>query len=143
MVNKKLFISTLIFSTLMLVTILFTFSTDTNTNKKITAYIEKIGWQIDNKPSNISHYKIPSDFDTVFQTYNEIQKKSGFNLETYKGKNITAYTYTVKNHKLSNNISVYVTILVYKNQIIGGEIFSTEQPVFISSLTDTNNLTTE
>lgn len=138
--NQKFIISTLIFAISILVIIILTFSIDKDTNEKITDYIHSIGWQIEENPSEIAHYKIPAEFDSIFNAYNEIQKRAGFNLENFKGKNVTAYSYLVLNHNKSKDVLVYITILIYNGEIIGGEISSNEQPGFIYEITNTTDL---
>ena len=138
--KQKFIISTLIFSIIIIIIIIFTFSVDKNTNNKITEYIESIGWQIEKNPTEIFHYKIPVEFDSIFNTYNIIQKKSGFDLTNYKGKNVTTYSYKIINHRLSNKNTVIITIILFKGNIIGADISSNEQPKFIYEITNTNDL---
>lgn len=138
--NQRFIISTFIFALIILIIIIFTFSIDKNTNNKITNYIESIGWKIEKNPKEISHYKIPAEFDAVFNAYNEIQQKSGFDLSKFKGKNVTSYSYRVINHRLSKTNTVYAAVLIYKGEIIGAEIVSQEQPGFIYEITNTKDL---
>lgn len=60
---------------------------------------------------------IPQDFNSVYEKYNEIQKKSVFDLSNYAGKPAKRYTYSIDDGKKA-------VILVYKNRIIGGHITS-------------------
>ena len=67
-------------------------------------------------------------FDAVTQKYNDLQKSQGFNLEKYKNKTVKRYTYTVSG--LPDNMSlpedgVLLTLLVYKDKIIGGDLYFT------------------
>lgn len=60
---------------------------------------------------------IPQNFNSVYEKYNEIQKKSVFDLSNYAGKPAKRYTYSIDDGKKA-------VILVYKNRIIGGHITS-------------------
>ena len=138
--KQNLIIPTIIFSIIILTVIIFTFSIDKNTNLKIIKYIESIGWKVEQNPNDISYYKIPVEFDEVFNTYNNIQQKAGFDLSKYKGKNVVSYSYKIINHRYSNTNSVYVTILLYKGEIIGGEISLNQNPGFIYEINNIKDL---
>lgn len=60
---------------------------------------------------------IPQNFNSVYNEYNELQKKCGFDLSKYAGKAVKRYTYSIDNGKAA-------VILVYKNRVIGGHIAS-------------------
>ena len=64
---------------------------------------------------------IPAQFDKIFGGYNEIQKRQGLDLSKYKGKEMMRYTYEIKNYPGTAE-PIYATILVYRDQIIGGDI---------------------
>ena len=141
--KPKFIIATLIFALIMLSVIILTFSIDKNTNAKITNYVESIGWIIENDPVKISHYKIPDEFDSVFNAYNEIQQKAGFDLSNFKGKTVASYSYKIINHELSSEHTIYATILIYKGEIIGGEISSGGSLGFIYEITNTKDIIPE
>lgn len=42
---------------------------------------------------------IPQDFNSVYEKYNEIQKKSVFDLSNYAGKPAKRYTYSIDDGK--------------------------------------------
>ena len=60
----------------------------------------------------------------VFERYNKLQKSQGCDLSTYAGKNVMRYVYKVENFPNATE-PVYATVLVYKSQIIGGDITDT------------------
>ena len=138
--KKKYIMSILLFSLIILTAIFLIFSSDRKTNLKNFEYIKSIGWQINENPNEISHYKIPEEFNEIFTAYNEIQKKAGFDLLNYKGKTITSYSYKITNHRLSEICDVYATVLVYQGEIIGGEISSKGENNFIYEITNTTDL---
>ena len=77
---------------------------------------------------------IPSEFSDVYENYNELQKKQGFDLSKYKGETAVSYTFTVigyvdKNGETQSNVQAHV--LVCDGKIIGGDIASTELDGFM------------
>ena len=73
---------------------------------------------------------IPSEFDTVYTGYNDIQKEQGLNLAKYKGKEVVRYTYSITNYENYEGV-VYINLLVYRNKIIGGDVCSADASGFI------------
>ncbi len=135
--NHRYIIATLCFAVIILILITAVFSIDNATNKMIVEYAATLGWEVNPTPAEISHLTIPKEFDTVFETYNAVQKSCGFDLEEFKGKQVSRYTYQVLNHKESQNVHVLLGILVYENRIIAGDISSTDKNGFMHAITET------
>ena len=68
--------------------------------------------------------RIPEEPSEVFQSYNQLQKSQGFDLSQYAGKTVMRYVYKINNFPDATE-PVYATLLVHKNQIIGGDITDT------------------
>ena len=60
----------------------------------------------------------------MFERYNNLQKSQGYDLTQYAGKNVMRYVYKVNNFPGATD-PVYATVLVYKGQVIGGDITDT------------------
>ena len=93
----------------------------------VIKFAENLGFSVET-PGETEEIKIPMKFDAVTQKYNDLQKSQGFNLEKYKNKTVKRYTYTVSG--LPDNMSlpedgVLLTLLVYKDKIIGGDLYFT------------------
>ena len=73
---------------------------------------------------------MPSEFDRVFASYNEIQKRQGLDLTKYAGRKVMRYTYEITNYEGEEG-KVYANILVYRNKVIGGDICSARVDGFI------------
>ena len=71
-----------------------------------------------------SQVRIPEKTTEVYDRYNALQKSQGFDLTAYAGKNVMRYVYKINNFPGATE-PVYATLLVYKNQIIGGDITNT------------------
>lgn len=63
---------------------------------------------------------IPKEFNKVYEDYNKIQKQQGFDLEPYKGKGATIYTYQIKNSDLGEN--VIANLIAYEDKLIGADL---------------------
>lgn len=95
----------------------------------IIEYINFYGYMVDPNCEK-SEITIPSKFGDVYNGYNELQKRQGFDLSKYRGKTVTQYTYRVLRHP-SGSQNVYIHLLVSNNKIIGGDISSTELDGFM------------
>ena len=100
------------------------------TNENRLSFLGQFGWEAKKEPVNSVETTIPSEFDSVFSGYNEIQKKQGLDLSDYKGKKVMKYTYEITNYPGYDG-RVYANILVYRNRVIGGDICSAEITGFI------------
>ena len=93
-------------------------------NDSRVAYLSEMGWQVDTTPTESGQVKIPQEQSEVFTRYNDLQKSQGYDLSPYAGKNVMRYVYKINNYPGATE-PVYATILVYKNQIIGGDVTDT------------------
>ena len=88
------------------------------------AYLKALGWEVTETPEESSQVKIPEEGSEVFDRYNTLQKGQGFDLSKYAGKKVMRYVYRLTNYPGSTE-PVYATLLIYKNQVIGGDITDT------------------
>ncbi|MBR4291458.1 MAG: DUF4830 domain-containing protein [Oscillospiraceae bacterium] len=87
-------------------------------------FLTSFGWEVASSPEESGQVRIPEEMSEVFDRYNKLQKTQGYDLSTCAGKNVMRYVYKVKNYPGATE-PVYATVLVYKNQIIGGDITDT------------------
>lgn len=87
-------------------------------------FLTDFGWEVTTSPLESSQVRIPSDASEVFDRYNALQKSQGYDLSQYAGKTVMRYVYKVNNFPGATE-PVYATLLVYKNQIIGGDVTNT------------------
>lgn len=99
-------------------------------NSDRLAFIEQFGWKVDATPLESVEVSIPEEFDKVYLGYNEMQKEQGLGLTKYKGKTVTRYTYNVTNYPDYEG-NVYISLLVYKNKVIGGDVCSADVGGFV------------
>ena len=93
-------------------------------NEGRVQFLRGFGWDVTASPTQSGQVKIPADSSEVFERYNTMQKGQGYDLSTYAGKNVMRYVYQVNNYPGATE-PVYATLLVYKNQIIGGDVTDT------------------
>ena len=86
--------------------------------------LEGFGWQVTTSPVESSQVRIPTEQSQVYERYNALQKSQGYDLSQYAGKTVMRYVYQVNNFPGATE-PVYATLLVYKNQIIGGDVTNT------------------
>ena len=96
-------------------------------------FLRQFGWEVEGDPADESEVTIPAEFDKVYQSYNELQRKQGFDLSKYQKKSVTRYTYRVTNYPDYDG-EVFANILVSKNRVIGGDICSADSNGFIHGL---------
>ena len=95
-----------------------------STNDDRVKFLRDMGWEVTTSPAETSQVRIPQEQSEVFDRYNALQKSQGYDLGAYAGKNVMRYVYKVENFPGSTE-PVYATLLLYKNQIIGGDITDT------------------
>ena len=118
---KKLIILFLLSSTLIL---------SAFTKPDIPAFLTSLGYEFsENFTGKI--FTIPYEFDMVYNNYNELQKEVGFDLSLYKGRECVMYTYEIHNHPFGD---CNANIIVYKGDIIGGDISSVNLDGFMTPL---------
>ena len=100
------------------------------TNEDRISFLAQFGWQVKSDPVESKEVSVPSDFDKIFMGYNELQKRQGLDLSKYKNKELMRYTYEVTNYEGYEG-TVYATVLVYRNRIVGGDICSADANGFI------------
>ena len=104
-----------------------------STNDDRVKFLADLGWEVTTSPAETSQVRIPQDQSEVFDRYNALQKSHGYDLSAYSGKNVMRYVYKVENYPNATE-PVYATLLIYKNQVIGGDITDTAAKGMIQGL---------
>ena len=101
-------------------------------------FLTDLGWEVSASPAESGQVRIPQEMSDVYQRYNDLQKSQGYDLTPYAGKAVMRYVYNVNNYPGATE-PVYATLLVYKNQIIGGDITNTAANGVIQGLKKQNS----
>ena len=92
-----------------------------SSNDARVKFLTDYGWEVTTSPVESSQVKIPSETSPVFERYNNLQKSQGYDLSKFAGKKVMRYVYKVSNYPGATE-PVYATLLIYKNEIIGGDV---------------------
>ena len=93
-------------------------------NDERVQFLKSFGWDVANSPVESTQVRIPEKTTEVFDRYNQLQKNQGYDLSHYAGKKVMRYVYQINNYPGATE-PVYATVLVHKNQIIGGDVTET------------------
>ena len=102
-------------------------------NDSRVRFLESQGWQVTTSPKEASQVKIPTEQSPVYSRYNDLQKSQGYDLTQYAGKTVMRYVYGIQHYPGADQ-PVYATLLIYKNQIIGGDVTNTAEKGAIQGL---------
>ena len=101
-----------------------TAATGVANNDARVAFLKSFGWEVTTSPVESGQVRIPEQTNDVFDRYNTLQKSMGYDLTGYAGKAVMRYVYKINNYPGATE-PVYATLLIYKNQVIGGDITDT------------------
>ena len=104
-----------------------------STTEKRTEFLASCGWEVDPMSEQEQTILIPEHFSAVYQSYNDLQLQQGYDLSDYAGRSCTMYTYAVLNYP-DKEQTVLANLYIYKNQIIGGDVHSTNLNGFMIGL---------
>ena len=102
---------------------------EVGTNAGRLNFLEQFGYSVNPEPLEIKDIMVPDEFDSVYDTYNDIQKAQGLNLVKYQGRKVTRYTYEIENYDFDGR--VMANILVYKGKVIAGDVCSLDGEGFV------------
>ena len=95
-------------------------------------FLTGFGWEVTTSPVESNQVRIPDKTSEVFERYNSLQKSQGYDLSNYAGTTVMRYVYKINNYPGATE-PVYATLLISKNQIIGGDITDTSAKGVIRS----------
>ena len=103
-------------------------------NDSRVKFLENLGWEVSASPVESGQVRIPEQQSEVFSRYNTLQKSQGYDLSQYAGKTVMRYVYKINNFPGATD-PVYATLLIHKNQIIGGDVTNTAAKGAVQGLT--------
>ena len=101
-----------------------TTSATVSDNDSRVTFLKSFGWEVTTSPVESGQVRIPTETTEVYDRYNQLQQTQGYDLTQYAGKKVMRYVYKVTNYPGATD-PVFATVLVYKNQIIGGDVTNT------------------
>ena len=107
-----------------------TVDTTAKTIEQQADFLKSYGYEAEKQPLLIEEIIIPSEFDDAYESYNNLQKISGFNLEKFKGYRVKKYTYLVTNYPDAKE-DIYANLLIYNGKVIGGDVSASSNDGFV------------
>ncbi len=116
---------------------------DGSTNSARIAFINECGWETDPSHCDLTEVRIPVEFDEVYEDYNGLQLKQGFDLRPHRAHSVKQYTYLIHNYRIEGSSTplpdIYANLLVEDGAIIGADISSGEAGSFTAVLKHKDN----
>ncbi len=119
-VSVFLALLTLLLVTLEVININSSATNSVLTNEDRVSAISMYGYDVSPDVVEVKEIVIPEKFNDVYENYNEIQIKGGFNLKNYSGEKVTLYKYQLRD---SANAE-FVNLIICDGVIIGGDVSS-------------------
>lgn len=103
--------------------------TNIRSNEDRVGFLSQFGWTVEAEPVLQEKVTIPAEFDSIFVSYNDMQKEQGLDLSRYKRKTVEHFRYQVTNFESGE--TVYANLLIYRGKVIGGDISSASMNGFV------------
>lgn len=98
-------------------------------------FISQFDVKVKGEPVETEEFRVPENFDRVIAGYNEIQKKQGLNIEKYKNKKVTRYTYEIEGYEHDGKkADAVVNLVIYKGTVVACDISSASPDGFVLPL---------
>lgn len=104
------------------------YSLQVQDSTKQIEFLSQFGLETDEASLVSDEVVIPANFNEGYTKYNELQKKIGLDLSNYKGVTAKRNIYKLNNYEKDGK-DYYVTLLIYKECVIGGHIGTKEYGV--------------
>ena len=88
-------------------------------NEERMEYIASRGIKTSGEPLSVEEVLLPEEPDEILLQYNEMQKKSGFDLSPYYGKTVRKYVYP-----LEDEAETFATLYIFEERVIAADIAS-------------------
>lgn len=105
----------------------------TNNDERVQ-YLQSLGWEIEEEPLESLQFLLPETLEEPYLSYNELQKKQGFDLAAACGKQVSRYTYRVANYP-NHPTGVQVNLYICEDIPIAGDVFCAGENGFQDVLT--------
>ena len=108
-----------------------------DTPESRVAFLSEAGYTVEETPVRTQEVRIPESFSEVYEAYNDIQKAQGFDLSKYRDKTVLQVVYQVTDYPVTGDEPVLVTLLIYKNKLIGADLSRGGPEGFLRPLLET------
>ena len=145
---KKILVAAALFGAVVLAAVLLLGSCSddgvplVNTKEERLEFLSSLGWEVDPESEREREVVVPETFDEIYESYNELQKKAGFDLTYYKGKTVKRFSYIILNYPSDKKDDIIkLDLLVFDGRVIGGDVYSPRLDGFIIGLEEVEDAT--
>lgn len=103
------------------------------TPEQRVAYLEALGWEAEPEPVEALRLTLPETLEEPYRSYNELQRRQGFDLTPYLGETLERYTYTVTNYP-NRPKGCQADLYIYDGAVVAGDVVCTGADGFIATL---------
>ena len=100
------------------------------------AFFRQFGYEVNESPTEVKEVVVPTEFDEMYNEYNELQKKQGLDLTDYKGVRVKSWSYEILNYPEFENTSGQIrgNLLTYNGIVIACDVSNIELDGFTEKL---------
>ena len=102
-------------------------------NAARAAYLQKLGWEVDEEPTATLQVRIPDPLTEEYADYNALQRRQGLDLEPWRGKDVTRYTYAVRNYP-GLPADVLLDLYLCGDRLVAGDVVCVGEDAFMDTL---------
>ena len=90
-------------------------------NQQCVDYLLSLGWEVAPEPLETLQILLPETLEEPYRTYNQLQLSQGFDLEACCGKQVSRFTYAVRNYP-GRSEGVQANLYVCEEQPVAGDL---------------------
>lgn len=90
-------------------------------NQQRVDYLLSLGWEVEPEPLETLQILLPETLEEPYRTYNQLQLSQGFDLEACCGKQVSRFTYAVRNYP-GRSEGVQANLYVCEEQPVAGDL---------------------
>lgn len=91
-------------------------------NAQRVDYLRSLGWDVEEEPIETLQFLLPAELEEPYLSYNALQLAQGFDLAACCGRQVSRYTYAVRNHP-SGAEGVQANLYVCGELPVAGDVF--------------------
>ena len=105
-----------------------------STNEERVAYLASLGWEVDSEPLESLRLTLPETLEEPYRSYNDLQRRQGFDLTPCLGKTVERCAYRVTNYP-DRPESCQIDLYICDGRVIAGDVLCAGANGFIDTLT--------
>ena len=90
-------------------------------NQQRVDYLLSLGWEVEPEPLETLQILLPETLEEPYRTYNQLQLSQGFDLEACCGKQVSRFTYAVRNYP-GRSEGVQANLYVCEERPVAGDL---------------------